>query len=377
MRFSSTDGSLEFISIPNASSQSSQGSVQPSGFSLTKQQLLNKRRLMISDAGVTVNGNNFIVGDGNGLVFPDGTKVSSLSEINPWTINGNSISYGGNVQITGNNVLEFGAGLVKEISAGKIGYGTFDASALCIVGAGTQGSKRRIRFFNEGGAIFDGNVGIGTTSNPTAKFEVNGDLKIGNNNFFGKIATYTHTDATKRFDISSHNGPLISLHPASNAFQGSNGTISFVTYNHLSNAQAEVNFNSSQKDASNNVFYTNNMSIKPNGKVTINSTGGVLRHLDATLDVNGTIYAKKYICTLQGFADYVFNKDYKLIELDELEKFISKNNHLPNIPSEKEIIEKGLDAGDMLKLQMEKIEELTLYIINLKKEVETLKNKIK
>ena len=88
----------------------------------------------------------------------------------------------------------------------------------------------------------------------------------------------------------------------------------------------------------------------------------------------------KVICTevmvrlVANWPDYVFGKNYRLPSLDEVEAFIKKNNHLPGIPSAKSIESTGLSLGEMQKLQMEKIEELTLYVIELKKEIERLKN---
>ncbi|MEP7144760.1 MAG: hypothetical protein ABI707_17890, partial [Ferruginibacter sp.] len=70
----------------------------------------------------------------------------------------------------------------------------------------------------------------------------------------------------------------------------------------------------------------------------------------------------------------VFDDKYKLNSLDEVEKFILQNKHLPNIPSAKEVEEKGLHVGDVQKRMMEKIEELTLYIIEMKKEIAALKS---
>jgi hypothetical protein len=87
----------------------------------------------------------------------------------------------------------------------------------------------------------------------------------------------------------------------------------------------------------------------------------------------------KAICTellvrlVPNWPDYVFNNNYKLPELVEVENFIKKNNHLPGIPSAKTIEANGMNVGEMQKLQMQKIEELTLYIIELKKEIEKLK----
>jgi hypothetical protein len=89
----------------------------------------------------------------------------------------------------------------------------------------------------------------------------------------------------------------------------------------------------------------------------------------------------KAICTellvrlVPNWPDYVFTKNYSLLSIPELEDFIRKNNHLPNIPAAKTIEAAGLNIGEMQKLQMEKIEELTLYIIELKKEIELLKAK--
>jgi hypothetical protein len=75
------------------------------------------------------------------------------------------------------------------------------------------------------------------------------------------------------------------------------------------------------------------------------------------------------------WADYVFNKDYNLKPLEEVEAFINTNGHLPNVPSAKEIEKEGLNLGEMDAKLLEKIEELTLYVIQLKKEINALKNK--
>lgn len=61
--------------------------------------------------------------------------------------------------------------------------------------------------------------------------------------------------------------------------------------------------------------------------------------------------------------------------LKQVEEYINENKHLPNIPSSEELIKEGLDLGEMQAKQMEKIEELTLYLIEMKKEIDTLKKK--
>lgn len=96
--------------------------------------------------------------------------------------------------------------------------------------------------------------------------------------------------------------------------------------------------------------------------------------LTSKFNVNGSIRAKEVVVET-GWADYVFDKKYKLKSLDEVEKFIEKNNHLPGIPSAAEIEKNGLPLGDTQRKMMEKIEELTLYMIELKKEIAILKTK--
>ncbi|MGF6849534.1 hypothetical protein QFZ51_004769 [Chitinophaga sp. W3I9] len=88
----------------------------------------------------------------------------------------------------------------------------------------------------------------------------------------------------------------------------------------------------------------------------------------AKLAVKGDIFAQKVKVTQSGWADFVFHPDYELPSLQEVECFIKANKHLPEIPSEKEVEKDGLDVGEMNKKLLQKIEELTLYIIDLKKE---------
>jgi len=86
------------------------------------------------------------------------------------------------------------------------------------------------------------------------------------------------------------------------------------------------------------------------------------------LAVNGTITAKEVIVTADGWSDFVFENNYKLMPLDKLENHIKKEKSLPGIPTEKEVLENGAKLGDMQAKLLEKVEELTLYVIELKKE---------
>lgn len=87
----------------------------------------------------------------------------------------------------------------------------------------------------------------------------------------------------------------------------------------------------------------------------------------------GHVYAREINVQMTGFPDYVFAKEYRLMNLDELGRFINNNGHLPNVPSAEKVKVDGANIGELAKIQIEKIEELTLYILQLHKEIEELK----
>lgn len=77
-----------------------------------------------------------------------------------------------------------------------------------------------------------------------------------------------------------------------------------------------------------------------------------------------------------SWVDFVFVPDYKLPTLPEVEQYILANKHLPNVPTTTQVTEKGIDLGEMNKILLQKVEELTLYMIELKKENEAIKSAI-
>jgi len=115
----------------------------------------------------------------------------------------------------------------------------------------------------------------------------------------------------------------------------------------------------------------NDLSVNGNvGIGTINSGG-------YKLAVNGAIKAKEVKVTVAAadWPDFVFENDYELLSLDEVKSHIRENKHLPGVPSAKEIEENGVSLGDMNAKLLQKIEELTLYVIQLQEEVNILKAK--
>jgi hypothetical protein len=99
---------------------------------------------------------------------------------------------------------------------------------------------------------------------------------------------------------------------------------------------------------------------------------------DEMLTVNGKIHAKEVIVALTGpLADYVFEPEYRLKPLHEVEQFVRTNKHLPGIPSAAQVEEKGLSMGEMQNKLLQKVEELTLYIIEQQKQIDQQNEKIR
>ncbi|MEP1097375.1 MAG: hypothetical protein ABJG78_19820 [Cyclobacteriaceae bacterium] len=116
-----------------------------------------------------------------------------------------------------------------------------------------------------------------------------------------------------------------------------------------------------------------------NDRMTIHDTGevgiGTISTGNHKLAVEGTIGAREIKVEASGWSDFVFENDYELRSLEEIEEFISKNKHLPEIPSEAEVSENGINLGEMDSRLLQKIEELTLYMIDMNKRMDQLEKK--
>jgi hypothetical protein len=94
------------------------------------------------------------------------------------------------------------------------------------------------------------------------------------------------------------------------------------------------------------------------------------------LDVNGTIRGNKMVVNSTG-ADYVFEPGYPLPSLPDLKKFIQHNHHLPDVAPARQMKEEGLDVGGNQTILLQKIEELTLYILQQQKDIDDLKAQVR
>lgn len=91
------------------------------------------------------------------------------------------------------------------------------------------------------------------------------------------------------------------------------------------------------------------------------------------LDNNGLLYVREIKVNLDAWPDYVFDEGYQLMPLSELQAFIQKNNHLPHVPSACEMEEQGINVAKSNVMLMEKVEELTLYLLQMKEQLDTQK----
>lgn len=119
--------------------------------------------------------------------------------------------------------------------------------------------------------------------------------------------------------------------------------------------------------------WTNNLVLRSSGNVGIGTTDT----FGYRLAVNGTIGATEVkVETTSAWPDFVFDKDYELRTLDEVEKHIQSEGHLPEIPSEAEVLEEGINLGEMNAKLLQKIEELTLYLIEQNKRLDAAEKEI-
>jgi hypothetical protein len=257
-------------------------------------------------------------------------------------------------------------------------------------------------------AIVDDKVGIGTTT-PSGKFEIssaNGSAKFKIGDAAGNSINHLSWNTGAAINIPDQGGanPLIyfrktdynNLNNFTDVFQvKSDGSVQ---------ATGQVRGNDFVTTGTNSwIFHTpddgrKTMFISPGLGTSDGSAGwdwykGIILNNDGSmgiglsagtqpanykLAVGGDVIAERVVVKLQAnWPDYVFKTGYSLRPLSEVEAFVKTNNHLPDVPSEAEIKEKGIDVEQMNATLLKKVEELTLYLIEQQKEVKTLREEVR
>lgn len=120
------------------------------------------------------------------------------------------------------------------------------------------------------------------------------------------------------------------------------------------------------------------MVLRKDGQLQVGLKQATGNHKNYTLSVYGKITARSlYVLADNGtnWADYVFADDYKLPSLHSVERFVRQYKHLPEIPTTAEVAAQGIDVGQMNALLLKKVEELTLHLIRLEKQVKALQRR--
>jgi hypothetical protein len=293
----------------------------------------------------SIGSSNTSIGSKSGLNLGKGVTTTTSNNTFIGFMAGNLISNGSNNTIIGANIL-----------------GASSMSNSIIIGDGL--GRQRI-FINSSGFM-----GVGNT-NPRSRLEVtSGTTGVSGLRFTNLLSTSNTVAANGKSLSVDTSGNVILVPSTANAwsFSGNAGTTPTTHFIGTTDAQPIV-FKATGIES---------FRVAANGKVSVGTVNAPTTI--GTADINAyRLFVKGGILTDEvrvrtGWADYVFANDYKLKSLTEVEKYITENKHLPNVPSAKTVETEGVSVGDMLRIQQEKIEELTLYLIQLQKEVNALKN---
>lgn len=261
-------------------------------------------------------------------------------------------------------------GLTQSISAQSMA-GTIYSLSCELVGANPIWNNGPNKLYTECSGV---RVGIGTNS-PEFTLDCRGDAKTtghlwanqslsvgANMNTFSKVnIVNTNRTAVLQANTVGNIKPYQRLmyfeydHADTKILEVQNPTAGYTAFSLHSNGEMDIHNGVAQ------IFH-----LGTNGMLSLHNNSMETFRVEA----NGMVRARKIKVDSETWADYVFDENYKLLPLNELEVFLKKNKHLPSIPSEKQIIEEGIDVTEMNVKMMEKIEELTLYLIQQNKKLE-------
>ena len=219
-----------------------------------------------------------------------------------------------------------------------------------------------------------GNVGIGTNT-PTTQLDVAGTISTSGPIYAsGTVNTHENLMAdwyiiAKEALIASNNrdtGGTLVLENSSKT--GTGQASQWKIYNMTGSYGNSLQFWAYDNAGT---VYHSRFTITDAGNVGIGRSDPYYK-----LDVYGTIRAREVKVNLNSGADFVFEKDYNLMPLGELSRFVSENKHLPDIAPAAEMTSGDTDLGEMQVKLLQKVEELTLYIIQQNSEIENLKAEI-
>ncbi len=234
--------------------------------------------------------------------------------------------------------------------------------------SGTTDLKERMRISP------NGYIGIGTTT-PSEMLDVEGSIKTKNGLSIGKVGDPGNTkvaigEITQQYNIDftgyrDVRPDQVGARISALRFNNNAANLSYIQNTGLAFYTNPSGLESGTTDLK------ERMRILPNGNIGIGTTNPT-----EMLEVAGTIRAREVKIEINAGADYVFEKDYELLPLSQVKGFIKDNKHLPDIPSEKEMQENGLNVNEFQINLLKKVEELTLYIIQQDDKINKLEKEL-
>ena len=264
---------------------------------------------------------------------------------------------------------------------GKIGIGkTNPATALDVNGTATVTELNAVNSLTAKNTTISGPFTVNNIATVTGLLtattdaKVNGLLTANNTTITGSL---TARNTTINGPLTVNNTATVTGLLTASANAEVSGTLTAkssatVTGLFTASANAEV---SGTLTADGTLTANSNATV--NGQLTVNNDATISGKLTANkIRVNEMLSAKEIKVQLANpWPDYVFSKEYNLLPLNQVEEYINENQHLPNVPSAVEVEENGIELGKMNAILLQKMEEMTLYILDLQKQIDELKKR--
>ena len=286
------------------------------------------------------------------LCGPSGTSQNQPKGNYSATIGMNNTTMGANSLAVGQANKTVGA---ASIALGKFAWA--NATNAMVIGSGTDNTEAKALINNYSGTLM-----IGFNSNKPTLF----------------VSSSNGGSTTGKIGIGNVTSPSAKLHMLSDSNEDAGFILETSNKNSKSaflqlydnNHKITVSKEGMRVSSANDALAFDARNISMSGKVGINIDNNFTGDYEYALAVKGGILTSEvFVKEVDEWHDYVFSENYKLMKLTDLDLFIKANRHLPDLPSETEVLEKGYNMVEMEGILLKKIEELTLYAIDLQRQL--------